>query len=396
MINPTDQFARRFPLVARPRPACTPLARRVANLCDRAQDAERNNDTATASAVHNLAALLASDCGLPELARQWCHRQANAYLRACPLDAQAARHALEPLVNLARLHIRDGHGERAFDLIEALYAGVSTRTEATIDSVEVPADLTNSEEAHHEVRRWLWTVLLATGARALAIAGRWQEACTRLRDYKGIGRRMLDGRQVSVIAHATSGNAKAALALLGDTEPGELWENAVTACLTIQCRSGVGSTDLDTLLNPYYALDAATPGLAVFHIRLGLSFIDAIGAPDNPHASQIAASLINRAIPAQDGYAARDVLAHGSVHDRLSSTQAGELADLVEACALDRGIFPEPLLADLTIALTSAEEAIIRAVTRSSPIPGRRGSSRGLTDSGPVVAVTKQSKPSTT
>jgi hypothetical protein len=359
MINPTGQFARRFPLVARPRPACTPLARRVADLCDRARDAERNIDTATASAVHNLAALLASDCGLPELARQWCHRQANAYLRACPLDAQAARHALEPLVNLARLHIRDGHGERAFDLIEALYTNVSTRTEATIDGVEVPAHLTNSEETHHEVRRWLWTVLLATGARALAIAGRWQEACTRLRNYKGIGRRMLDGRQVAVIANATSGNSKAALALLDETEPGEPWENAVTACLTIQCRSGVGTTD--TLLNRYYALNAAAPGLAVFHIRLGLSFIDAIGTLDNPHTRRIATSLINRAIAAQDGYAAQDVLAHSSLHGLLSSTRAQELVNLVEACALGCGILPEKLLADITIALASAEEVITRA-----------------------------------
>jgi hypothetical protein len=87
-MDPTGQFARRFPLVARPRPACIPLTRRVADLCDRAQVADRDSDLAAASAVHNLAALLASDCGLPNLARQWCHRQANLYLRAHPLHAQ--------------------------------------------------------------------------------------------------------------------------------------------------------------------------------------------------------------------------------------------------------------------------------------------------------------------
>lgn len=92
----------------------------MADLRDRAHVAERDSDLAAASAVHNLAALLASDCGLPDLARQWCHRQANVYLRTHPLGAQAARHALEPLVNLARLHIRDGQGELAFHLIEAL------------------------------------------------------------------------------------------------------------------------------------------------------------------------------------------------------------------------------------------------------------------------------------
>lgn len=64
---PTGQFARRFPLVARPCPACLPLVRRVADLCERAHQAERDSDLAAASAVHNLAALLASDCGLPQL-----------------------------------------------------------------------------------------------------------------------------------------------------------------------------------------------------------------------------------------------------------------------------------------------------------------------------------------
>jgi len=149
---PTGQFARCFPLVARPRPACIPLAGRVADLCSRARVAERDGDLAAASAVHNLAALLASDCGLPDLARQWCYRQATVYLRAHPLGAQVARHALEPLINLARLHIRDGQGERAFDLIGALYTAVSSGTAATIDGVEIPARLTDSLEAHQEVR----------------------------------------------------------------------------------------------------------------------------------------------------------------------------------------------------------------------------------------------------
>lgn len=362
-MDPTGPFARRFPLVARTRPACTPLTRRVADLCDRAHEAERNSDLAAASAVHNLAALLASDCGLPELARQWCHRQANIYLRTHPLGAQVARHALEPLVNLARLHIRDGQGERAFHLIDALYTAVSSRTATTLDGVEIPAHLTNSVEAHQEVRRWLWAVLLATGARALAVAGRWEEARTRLRDYKGIGRRMLDGRQVAVIAHAASGENNGALALLGDTESGEPWENAVTACLILLCSNGSGNADLDALLNRYHMLTTSAPGLAVFHTRLGLSFIDAIGSVEDPHAHRIAVDLIDRTAATQDGYAARDVLAHSGCHDLLSGTQARELTDLVEACALGRGTFPATPLADLTAALDTTEEVIVRTTT---------------------------------
>lgn len=374
-MDPTGPFARRFPLIARPRPTCTPLTQRVADLRDRAHAAVRDNDQAAASAVHNLAALLASDCDLPDLTRQWCHRQATVYLRAHPLGAQAARHALEPLVNLARLHIHDGQGERAFDLIDTLYTTVASRADATIDGVEIPAHLTNSPDAHHEVRRWLWAVLLATSARALAVAGRWQQACTRLRNYQGIGRRMLDGRQVTVLAHATSGDAQGALALLGDTEPGQPWENAVTACLTIHCTSsGSDNTDLDTLLNHYHLLDTSAPDLAVFHSRLALSLIDAIGTVENPHAHQIATNLINRTTASPDGYTARDVLTHDGCRGLLTDTQTQELTDLVDACALGRGTFSENLLADLTAALVSAEKVIKRTVSAETSTCGQQAS----------------------
>jgi hypothetical protein len=282
------------------------------------------------------------------------------YLRAHPLGARVARHALEPLINLARLHIRDGDGARAFDLIDTLYTAVSTRTHASIDGVDVPARLTDSREAHQDIRRWLWAVLLATGARAHAVAGRWQEARDRLHDHKGIGHRMFDGRQVAIIAHATSGDTDGALALLHDTEPGEPWENAVTACLALHCRSNTGTADVAALMDRYRALGSSAPGLAVFHTRLGLSLIDAFGPVGEPHAHQIALGLIDRAIESHDGYAARDVLGHSTCHNRLTSTQARELTALVGACALNRGTLPDRMLDDLTTALARAEEVITR------------------------------------
>jgi hypothetical protein len=288
-MDPTGQFARRFPLVARTRPACVPLARRVAELRDRAREAAHTGDLTEAAAVHNQAALVASDCGLPDLARQWCHQQVNIYLRARPLGAQVARLALEPITNLARLYIREGQGERAFALMDTLFIAVSSRTDADVDGIEIPADLTDSTETHQHIRSWLWAVLLATGGRALAAAGRWAEARVRLGEYKGIGRRMLDGRQVAVISHAVDGDTDSALALLADTTPGEPWENAVTACLTIQCLGASGVTDLAALLDQYHGVDTTSrTGLAVFHTRLGLSFVDAIGTVEDPLARQLA------------------------------------------------------------------------------------------------------------
>ncbi|MGH3793646.1 MAG: hypothetical protein ACRDSP_02030 [Pseudonocardiaceae bacterium] len=364
-MDPTGPIARRFPLMARPRPACAPLHQRVADLCDRAHAAEQANDMAAASAVHNLAALLASDVGLPDLARQWCHRHAMVYLHARPLSAKAAIRALEPLVNLARLHIRDDNGERAYTLLDALYTAVASRANSTIDGIAVPAaSLTVSPDAHQEVRRWLWAVLLATGARALARAGRWNQACTQLHRYKGIGRRIFDGRQVAVLARATAGDNGGALTLLADTLPGEPWESAVAACLTALCRQHTDQPtdrDIAALLDHYRQLDTS-PGLAVFHTRLGLSAIDAIGGIEHRAARRIAADLLHRASTARDGYTARDILGHDGCVSVLTDRQAHDLAETVNACALGSRALPAPLQAELSAALDTAEAVLTRTL----------------------------------
>ncbi|MGH3856754.1 MAG: hypothetical protein ACRDR6_25370 [Pseudonocardiaceae bacterium] len=380
-IDPTGPAARRFPLMARPRPACPPLHQRVADLRDRAHAAERDSDMAAASAVHNLAALLASDVGLPDLARQWCHRHATVYLHAGPLSAKAAIRALEPLVNLARLHIRDGNGERAFTLLDALYTAVTSRADTTIDGIALPAaTLTACPDAHQEVRRWLWAVLLATGARALASAGRWDDACTQLHRHKGIGRRIFDGRQVAVLARATAGDTDGALALLADTLPGEPWENAVTACLTALCHQHTDQpTDrsIATLLGRYRQLDTS-PGLAVFHTRLGLSVIDATGGIEHRAARRIATDLLHQATTARDGYTARELLGHDGCVSMLTNHQAHDLAETVNACALGSRAIPAPLQADLSAALDTGEAVLTRALKHqlaqpsSSSIPTSR------------------------
>jgi len=366
-MDPTGPFARRFPLVARTRPACLPLAGRVAALCARAREAQHTSDLTEAAAVHNQAALIASDCGMPDLARQWCHQQVSVYLRARPLGVQVARLALEPITNLARLYIREGQGERAFDLMDALFTAVSTRSDTVVDGITIPADLTDSRDTHRQIRAWLWAVLLATGGRALAAAGRWTKARARLEIYRGIGRRMLDGRQVAVIAHAVSGDTNGALALLADTTQGEPWENAVTACLTIQCHEGPDIPDLDAHLAQYRRLDPSAPGLTVFHTRLGLSFIDSLGTVDEPRARRIATDLIDHALATRDGYAARDVLTHHGCRELLPDNHTRELTAIVDACALDCGALPDALLADLTTALADVEDVMSRCMPSIAP-----------------------------
>ncbi|MFB4315126.1 hypothetical protein [Actinomadura sp. 21ATH] len=99
-------IAQRFPLVARPRPACPPLTERIAQLRETAHTARTDGNRALAAAVQNKAALIASDCGQHDLARTLCWQHFDTYLPQCPLNAPTARDALEPLVNIARLLIR--------------------------------------------------------------------------------------------------------------------------------------------------------------------------------------------------------------------------------------------------------------------------------------------------
>ncbi|MEW2330593.1 hypothetical protein AB0880_22600 [Micromonospora chersina] len=362
-MDPTSQALRRFPLVDRPRPAAKALSIRVDDLCALADRAARESDLAAASAVYNQAALIASDCGQPELARQWCHQHAGAYLRTLPLGAQAARHALEPLVNLARLHIRDSNGDGALGLLSDLFQAVSSRTDTLIDGHPLPASrLTRTEDDHREVRRWLWVVLLADGARALTTAGRWKEAYDHLQQNNGIGQRMLDGRQVAVIAHATAGQLQHARVLIAETVAGGPWEEAVTACLAYLCTKAAGEPEgpnLDALLRSHQRL-THTPSPAILYTRLGLTVVDAAGV-DHPDVRSLAVGLIDQALTSDDAYVARDLLHHRDILTVVDAPSKAKLAEILQASGMAHRGIPDAAHERLLQALTVSAGTIQRA-----------------------------------
>ncbi|MCX4664366.1 hypothetical protein [Streptomyces uncialis] len=364
-MDAASRIFQRFPLVARPRPTCPPLAERVREVGDLARKSERDSSVSLAAVTYNKAALIASDCGLPDLARSLCWRHHEAYLRTQPLGAQVARYALEPLVNLARLLVRSGDGEEAYRVLGALFQAVTVRSEIVIDGRSVSfSRLGGSEGDCRTLRQWMWAVLLADGARALTSVGRWTDALDHLRQYRGVGARMLDGRQVAIIAGITAGSTSEAMAQLADTVPGEPWENTVTACLTVLARrhaDGPSDQDLYTMLDGYQQLHRI-PELAVFHTRLGLTVIDAADGVPHSVVRSIAADLVERTAQGGDGYAARDVLAHPGCVSLMSTRQADQLSTLVEACALGRGALPAEVRSDLLAALELSDAVIARTV----------------------------------
>jgi hypothetical protein len=369
-MNRLISAGRRFPLVARPRPICAPLETRIREVSAlaRSATASAGPDAVTLAAeAHNKAALIASDVGLPDLARALCRRQFDVYHGAGLWDGRTARHALEPLVNLARLHIRDGHGERAHDLLDALFRVIRDRGDTIVDGIPISGEqFAAPQEQHRELCRWLWAVLLADGTRALATAGRWERAATLAEEHRGVGRRLLDGRQAAVLAHCAAGRLTAAQAILDDSETSEPWERAVATCLTVlRHRSARRTADRAVVLmvQNYLEVPAATD-LVVFQTRLGLSVIDLAGSATSPAAHPVAARLVQEALVVGDGIAARSILDHEGCRAALSREQRGELFTVAQSAGIGCGIIPASLRTDLMAAAETSEAVMRQHLTR--------------------------------
>lgn len=347
---------RYFPLVDRPRPVCMPLRERVAGLQHRAAVAAREADVLAATSVFNLAALLASDCADAQLARRWCHRLAALTLSRRPRSPQEATSALEPIVNLARLRTRAGDGSGAWALLETLHTAVTTRDDTTIDGLTIPVtQLTSTPEAHRQLQRWTWTVLLGSGAHALSSAGHWDQARQRLALLNGVTPRMLDGRQTTVIAHLLSEQRDAAAAVLDATHSGEPWEQAVTECLRL-LHDPHCDERRQAAIAGYHALGSVAPGLAVFNVRLGLAMADALLLTGHQPPAPVWQEILDTA--SADGYAARDVLSHEAAVKAADEDRLQQLRALVDTCALGLGRLPSATRAAVEDALSTAADVI--------------------------------------
>ncbi|AXI79783.1 hypothetical protein [Peterkaempfera bronchialis] len=366
-----DSIAQRFPLVARPRPTCLPLPQRVHALAELADDAGKQGDPGLASTVYNQAALVASDVGVPATARAMCHQHAAAYLHAAPLPSSAAIRALEPLVNLARLQLRAGQTDDGRQRLLELFDAVTTGSAIRVEGITVPADLVANAADRHDVRSWLWSVLLADGTRALTTAGRWGEALAHIETHRGVGQRMLDGRQVAVLAALTSGNTLEAGSLLAHAVPGEAWEEAVTGCLTVLCRRVSGQPWRRSLrdLVTTYLERPDRDDTAVFDTRLGLAVLDVVGSGKDPVARLVVTELHRRTIKTTDGYAAREVLSHPLFIALATDREARDCRALLHACSLEAGVLPTELGDQLTAALRTSDRVIRRSVARPEPHP---------------------------
>ena len=212
---------RRFPLLGRPRPACPSLPERVQEIAGIARAAGQDGADRLAEGTHalNKAALIASDCGIPDLARDLCWQHINLYRAAGhPLTVLQARHMLEPVLNLVRLRLRAQDGGQALQLLTAMFQAVRSNTDLVVDDRTLPlADPAGTRAEHYKLREWVWLHLIGDGIRALALAGRWDDAVAHARAHRGIGLHLMEGRQATIVARCVHGNLTAARAALADS-----------------------------------------------------------------------------------------------------------------------------------------------------------------------------------
>jgi len=269
------------------------------------------------------------------------------------------------LVNLGRLHTRDGNGTAAYQLHEALFQAAQSRDEAVIDGRRIDlGSVVQAVDDHRAIVQWLWTILLADGLRALCRAGHWSEALHQAEEHHGIGERLFDGRQIAIIAHSTTHDHTEALRLIDATATPTAWERAVAACLQVICltRAGQPTTSaINTMIDTYLAYDA-DPDHALFHVRLGLTVADLAA---DVHDIQPVIRMIERtAINAADAYAAREILTSDLP---LTEPAATTLNEIVHPSGLDT-VMPPALLVNLMRAVRRSETSITRHL---APIPDR-------------------------
>lgn len=313
--------------------------------------ASHHDLVARACGVLNYAALIASDVGLPDLAEDLCWRQHQVFADAGRLSGRVAVMSLMPLVNLARLRTRAGHGELAYSLLRCLNDAARHRNKADIDgrTVDLSA-LTGTGEDHRAVCQELYVTLLGDGARALAQIGRWTEAADAMAQHRGIGNRLLDGRQIKIMALMEQVLDQQAHDLIDTTQPTEPWKMAVASLLRAHCRpvaAPLPRADVDQAQQAAASLLAdPEASVAVFQTRTGLAALDL------------------------DAHAACEVLNHPTARALLSAERASALGSVVADAGLGAGTLPADHKRSLTESVALGEAELRRLVRGDQAAPG--------------------------
>lgn len=371
--DPQERFLARFPLVPQRRFRCPDLETNVHNVRECANSSrepvtaeERINRACT---VWNLSALIAADCGLPDLAVDLCRQQFQIFRAASPISGAAVIPSLQPLVNLARLTRRAGDPEGAYRELEAINRAVRGGGMVMIHGE--PVDFNGLfADCPSTVDRWLRDVMCADGTRALAGAGQWAQAATHAETYDDADTPLRESRQTRIIAHVTSGQTDTALDMIDNTVTLTDWERAVASCLrgyVLLRNQSLGPTEVIDLLNTVRRACGATDRpTALFRARLGLAAVD-LALAAGSQARVLCTELVEDAERSADAFVAREVLEHAECRTWATPEQADALGVLVAQAGIGAGQIPETILSDLMRSVEIAESVLAKTLGTTAP-----------------------------
>jgi hypothetical protein len=325
---------------------CPPLPARTARIAE----ILNGNDSPLGAASHalNMAALLASDCGMDDLARDLCHRQIQPYTRISrPLSADEGRLMLGPVLNLARLDLRAGSGDDALRRLEDADQAVAAGRDLVVDGSVLPVSaIGGTSEEHAKLRNVVRALHVGDGVRAHAMAGRWHLAAGLAETLGGVYPRLLEGRQAAVIARCLAGDLNSARRVLTQAAAAESWEDQVAVCLAVFASPAGEVTDAAIAMTSRFLADPLPEDRVLFRARLSATVV-ALSREIRPDdAAQVAMAAAGEAIQAGEAYAARDILASPAVASLLEPRSRKELARIADESGLGRGTMP-PALADI-------------------------------------------------
>lgn len=214
----------------------------------------------------------------------------------------------------------------------------------------------------------LWLALLVDGARALARTGRWTEAEKALSAHRGIGNRLLDGRQILIMSLMEQGLDQQARETLKASKTTESWEDAIAALLRVYCHASPfhpGDRHLDAVWTEAATLLATPdPSTAVFHTRTGLSALDLTGASTDSRTADLCDAIVN--VAALDASAAREALTHPVASAHLRVSQVQRLTTVLAASGIGTHQIPQAYLSSFTGAVEEADSALRRLLQPAS------------------------------
>ena len=322
-----------------------------------------------AGGVLNYAALIASDLGMTDLATDLCWRQHRAFTQAVPLSGDIAVMALMPLVNISRLLTREGDGAGAYDVLVQLYQAAQLRSVVRIRGNDVDMSAFISTELdHRKVCEELWVALLVDGARALARTGRWTDSAKAMAAHRGIGSRLLDGRQILIMSLMEKGLDQQAGEVIESSTLTEPWEKAVAALLRVCCRTEPSSThnrELEAALRETNAVVVSPePSTAVFQTRVGLVSLEIAKTSTGLCTADLRKAIVDAA--ALDASAAREVLKHPVASIHLSADQIQRFETILSDSGIGIRHIPQEYIQNFTDAVNAAE-ASLENLLRADP-----------------------------